>query len=262
VDKHKIGKTQTPTPEQQIEYTSGIGESFHTLPKHMQRLVGNIPDIDVTSGWEDNEEHGIIVAIDGSVVFGVGYHSWVVATKNEQVILSVGGADDGDQLLMTSYSSELGGIASGLAAIGTLVRSGKIKVKSVKLVCDKEAAIKACKIKCTQSVFHRSEEEHDLVSMIQYLQESWYQYTEVHYEWVKGHADDLNRDTEKLERLNIVADELCDGIHETARGPFGARPNCGLWTSERCALFIRGVKVMSNWKERLTQQLLDGDLQE
>jgi hypothetical protein len=27
------------------------------------------------------------------------------------------------------------------------------------------------------------------------------------------------------------------------------------------ALFIRGVKVKSNWKERLTQQLLDGDLQ-
>jgi hypothetical protein len=35
-----------------------------------------------------------------------------------------------------------------------------------------------------------------------------------------------------------------------------------MWPSERCALFIRGVKLTSNWKERLTQQLLDGDLQE
>jgi hypothetical protein len=60
--------------------------------------------------------------------------------------------------------------------------------------------------------------------------------------------------------MNIVADELCDVIRETARGPFGARP--GLWPRERCALFIRGVKVTSNWKERLTQQLLDGELQE
>jgi hypothetical protein len=55
---------------------------------------------------------------------------------------------------MTSYRSELGGIASGLAVIGTLVRSGKIKVKTVKFVCDNEAVIKACKIKGTQSVFH------------------------------------------------------------------------------------------------------------
>jgi hypothetical protein len=71
---------------------------------------------------------------------------------------------------------------------------------------------------------------------------------EVHYEWVKGHADELNRDPKKLERMNIVADELCDVIRETARGPFGSRPNCGLWPSERCALFIKGVKVKSNWK--------------
>jgi hypothetical protein len=34
---------------------------------------------------------------------------------------------------------------------------------------------------------------------------------------------------------------------------------CGL--EKRCALFIRGVKVTGNWKERLTHQLLDGDLQ-
>jgi hypothetical protein len=62
--------------------------------------------------------------------------------------------------------------------------------------------------------------------------------------------------------VNIVADELCDVIWETARGPFGARPNCGLWPSKRCTLFIRGVKATSNWKKGLTQQLLDGDLQE
>jgi hypothetical protein len=31
---------------------------------------------------------------------------------------------------------------------------------------------------------------------------------------------------------------------------------------ERCALFIKGTKITSNWKERLTKQLLDGDLRE
>jgi hypothetical protein len=63
-----------------------------------------------------------------------------------------GGTFDGDQLLMTSYRSELGGIDCGLAVICTLVRSGKIKVKTFKLVCDNEAAIKAFRINCTQSV--------------------------------------------------------------------------------------------------------------
>jgi hypothetical protein len=68
----------------------------------------------------------------------------------------------------------------------------------------------------------------------------------VHYEWVKGHADDLNRYLTKLERMNIVADELCDVMRETARGPFGARPNCGLLPSERFALFIRGKRATMN----------------
>jgi hypothetical protein len=155
---------------------------------------------------------------------------------------------------MTSYRSELGGIASGLAVICTLVRSGKIKVKTVKFVCDNEAAIKACRRKRTQRVC--------FISTIHLLQEHWCQDTDIHYEWVKGHADKLNRDPTKLERMNIVADELCDIIRETARVPFGATPNCSMWPSVMCALFIRGVKVTSNSKERLTRQLLDGDIQE
>jgi hypothetical protein len=35
-----------------------------------------------------------------------------------------------------------------------------------------------------------------------------------------------------------------------------------LYPVERCALFIKGTKITSNWKERLTQQLLDGDLRD
>jgi hypothetical protein len=29
---------------------------------------------------------------------------------------------------------------------------------------------------------------------------------DIHYEWVKGHAGELNRDPTKLEQVNIVAD--------------------------------------------------------
>jgi hypothetical protein len=102
-----------------VEYTSGIGETCHTLPRHIQRLVGNIPELDVPNGMHITVDQDIIVATDGSVVFGVGYHRLVVTTDKEQVLLTGGGPDDGDQLLMTSYRSELGGIASGLAVIGT-----------------------------------------------------------------------------------------------------------------------------------------------
>jgi hypothetical protein len=34
-----------------------------------------------------------------------------------------------------------------------------------------------------------------------------------------------------------------------------------MWSSETCALFIRGVKITSHMKERLTRRLLDGDME-
>jgi hypothetical protein len=114
-------------------------------------------------------DQDIKVAVEGSVVFGVRCHRWVVATDKEQVLLMVGGPDDGDQLLMASYRYQLGGIASGISVIATLVRSGKIKVKTVKSVCVNEAANKACRRKRTQSVCHRTEGDHDLISTIHFL---------------------------------------------------------------------------------------------
>jgi hypothetical protein len=239
VNKYKIKEIQMAIIEHVIEYTSGIGDICHTLPRHIQRLVGNISDIEVPNGMDVTEEqYYIIVATYGSVIFVVGYHRWAVAMDNDQVLLTGGGAADGGQLLMNSYRSEHGGIASGIAVIGTSLRYGKIKLKSVKLVCDNEAVIKSCKRKRIQSLFHRTEGDHDLIYTIHYLQEHWCEDTEVHYELVKVHAYDLNRDLTKREWMNIVADELCDVIRETARGPFGARPKCGLWPSERCTLFI------------------------
>jgi malic enzyme len=106
VRKCKIKETLTIETYHVITYTSGIGYSCQTLPRHIQRLVGNIPDLELLNGSEENEEQDLIVATNGSVVFGVGYHSWVVATDKEKVILKGGGPDDGDQLLMTLYRSE------------------------------------------------------------------------------------------------------------------------------------------------------------
>jgi malic enzyme len=82
VNKYKIKEIQMDVIEHVIEYTAGIGETCHTLPRHIQRLVCNIPEIDIPNGMDVSEDQDIIVATDGSVVFGVGYHSWVVITDN------------------------------------------------------------------------------------------------------------------------------------------------------------------------------------
>jgi hypothetical protein len=70
----------------------------------------------------------IIIATDGSVKFGVGYHSWVVAKEDEDIPLQGGGPDDGDLFLIQSYRSELGCVAADLTVQGTLSRSGFINI--------------------------------------------------------------------------------------------------------------------------------------
>jgi hypothetical protein len=58
----------------------------------------------------------------------------------------------------------------------------------------------------------------------------------------------------------VIADKQCDLVRQQAIGPRSARSSTGLWDSNNCALFIRGSNITSRKKERLTQQLLDGDL--
>jgi hypothetical protein len=77
---------------------------------------------------------------------------------------------------------------------------------------------------------------------------------------VKGHADKLDIESDKYERLNILADEICDDIRAAATGITGARWSCDMWPSETCALFIRGVQITNHMKEILIKQLLDGDM--
>jgi hypothetical protein len=108
-------------------------------------------DIDPT------EPQDLIVATDGSVLFDVGYHSWVVSTKDEEIIISGVGPDDGAPHQMTSYRSELGGLCAGMAVIGTMARSVEINIRSVRCMCDNEAAVNRCNQKQTKSVFHNTE---------------------------------------------------------------------------------------------------------
>jgi hypothetical protein len=92
--KYKINETQMEVIEHVIEYTSGIGETFHMLLRHVQRPVGNIPELDIPNEMDVTVYQDIIVAADRSVVFGVGYHSWVLEIDKEQVLLTGGVPDD------------------------------------------------------------------------------------------------------------------------------------------------------------------------
>jgi hypothetical protein len=101
-------------------YTSEIEECFHVVPKHIRRLVGNIPELNLPEDFDCTEPTDLIVAPNGAVLFGVAYHSWLVSTKTEHIILRGGGPDDGSPLYMTTYQLELGAIRAGLMAIGVL----------------------------------------------------------------------------------------------------------------------------------------------
>jgi hypothetical protein len=78
--------------------------------------------------------------------------------------------------------------------------------------------------------------------------------------WVKGHADDINRELNGAERLNVIADKQCDIVQQHDISTRSARSSAGLWDSETCALFIWGSKITSRMRERLTQQLIDVEL--
>jgi hypothetical protein len=142
MELHKICEEGTSEYDVPFHYETGIGNSGRQLPRHVQRLVGDIAALDMPDNWDSNEPRDLLVAMDGSVVFGVGYHSWVITTMDEKVILSGGGPDDGDPLLMRSYRSELGGLALAFAVLGMLERSGRLNIRSVKCVSDNQSSVR------------------------------------------------------------------------------------------------------------------------
>jgi hypothetical protein len=107
---------------------------------------------------------------------------------------------------MQSYRSELGGVAEGLAVLGTLIRSGIINIASATCLCDNESAFLSTNRPLLDSIFHCIEGDHDLVSTIKDLQEKWCRGLVITYDWVKVHTDDLNRELNRAERLNVIAD--------------------------------------------------------
>jgi hypothetical protein len=154
-------------------YTSGIGISFLALPRHIQRLTGDIPALPTPSPFDFNEPVDLIIANDGSVLFGVEYHGWVLATKDETILFRGGGPEYGIQSLMTSYRSELGGLVAGLTILGTPFRAGTMNIKSVIFIFDNESAVTTARRPTSESIFHNTECDWDLIVTIQDLIVWW-----------------------------------------------------------------------------------------
>jgi hypothetical protein len=191
-------------------YTSEIGECIHAIPKHFRRLVGTIPELELPEDFDCTEPTDLIVSNDGSVLFGMGYNSWIIATKTEQVLLRDGVPNDGSPLYMTSYRSELGGICAGVAAIGVLTRSGRINTRPVRVVCDNEATVKRCNQKLTASIYHNTESNWDLLKTYHTLRDEWSRDITTKVQWVKGHVNLDGRELMQDEQRNMVADLLAD----------------------------------------------------
>jgi hypothetical protein len=103
--KVNIITSQDTVPTALHSYTSGIGLLFLYLPQHIQRLAIDIPELPTLLTFDLDEPVDLIIATYGSVLFWVGYHGWVLATKDETILLLGGGPDDRIQSLMTSHQS-------------------------------------------------------------------------------------------------------------------------------------------------------------
>jgi hypothetical protein len=108
MDKLKISHRILINPPTLLPYTSGIGTHIEALPRHVQRLVGEIPTLMTPKGWDPTTKVDVIIATDGSMANVVGYHSWVISTEEEDTLIQGGGPDGGDLFLMTLYRSERG----------------------------------------------------------------------------------------------------------------------------------------------------------
>jgi hypothetical protein len=112
----------------------------------------------------------------------------------------------------------------------------------------------------SESIFHNTRCDWDLIATIQDLIVRWYKGIALSFHWVKGHADRIDRPLTRDERLNIEADIQADVIRAQACGPLAARPNFPHWDIEASSLFIQGRKVTSGMKNQLTSQMHDDNI--
>jgi hypothetical protein len=97
-----------------VSRTSGICRCFLALPEH-------IPVDDIHPTFPDNCDVNfplvVMVATYGPVTLGIGYHRWVISTKDGGILIYGVVSGNSDPRLMTSHHSELGGALVWLETI-------------------------------------------------------------------------------------------------------------------------------------------------
>jgi hypothetical protein len=86
------------------------------------------------------------------------------------------------------------------------------------MACDNEAVVKRCNQKLTASIFHKTENDWDLLKIRHSLRDKWFKEISTKVQLVKGHSDHDGRELMRDERLNIEADLLADITRTNAQG--------------------------------------------
>jgi hypothetical protein len=114
---------------------------------------------------------------------------------------------------MTSYGSELGGLV--LAVLDTLYHAGIIHIQYVRFICDNESAVTAAKRPKSDSIFHSTKGEWDLIKTIQDLTVRWCDGITFSFHWAKGHTDLINRPLTRADFLTAMEKGLQHISQET-----------------------------------------------
>jgi hypothetical protein len=112
----------------------------------------------------------------------------------------------------------------------------------------------------TESTFHSTKYDWDLIVTIQDLIFRWCKEIAFSFHWVKGTADRIDRSPTRDEILNIEADIQADAISVQTCGPIAACPNFPHWDIDEASLLVRGSKVTSDMNNQLTSQMHDGSM--
>jgi hypothetical protein len=85
-----------------MPYQSCVGASSGALPLHIQYIIGDMRHFQLPPHLVCTMEVDIIIAMDGLLLFGVGYHRWLIATTDKEILIAGGRSDDGTQDQMAS----------------------------------------------------------------------------------------------------------------------------------------------------------------
>jgi hypothetical protein len=135
-----------------------------------------------------------------------------------------------------------------------------MNIRSIRFICDNESAVNAARRPKSESIFHDTTCDWDLISTIQDLIVRWCKGIALSFHWVKRQEDRIDLPLKRDEKLNTEADIQADVIGSQACGPIAARPNCPHWDTYAGSLFIEGSKVTSDMKNQLTSQMHDDNM--